>query len=709
MAHIVACSSDRPQGEEVQRTGTLELALQATAASGAVYRLRDAFFVVESVRTGQTIDVLSSEEVPSTATELRRLLNTGNFTVTLEEGWFLERVSRGSGGSGGSGGTGGMGKGGTGGSGAEGGEGMDEEHGFGGDSGEEPVRVEAFLLSDAVQFFSLFGGDEAFVSYLFQVGGEVIDFNRGTLRIGIDVIEDPSVCEPPPGVLDQKRVLLETHVEALTGMTLGDVFTALAQNGGMAADADLLYRQIYDSYASEGNATIDDAIHCGDEVTNGQPSLNGFPIVCDRVERFHVDDQFSFFQTAFVNRMDLAPQNGAHCGQQRLIFASNSINRAFMIVEAQIPNPHPEIGILGCAPLAEFWRAQNDIDDPVERGERLSTAFLVGDPDLQAEGFGPFLTATNLTVGSGQIRTNQFDDFPWTLREFKLALNGDNLSAIPFPTAESPPGVLWNDGIDTPQGDACRQSFLAAADQLMGNDLGAMSFVVDSACKDAESRNDFSQDYQSQLGDGFRAELDTALAGTGLSADDFANRAQFVGSCIGCHEEAVGKFLGNGLFAPFSNGFVHVQEFPVQCAANDPELCFQPSQALTDVFLPSRLQVMGEILDIPIIVDPCTGSSGGTSGGFGGSFGVGGSFGFGGAGGVGSAGAGGGVNVGGNAGSIGSAGAGDMDDAPEPAPVVVIELPAADEPVEDLQEQEEEIRDQYGERTLSGRSARSTH
>jgi len=50
-----------------------------------------------------------------------------------------------------------------------------------------------------------------------------------------------------------------------------------------------------------------------------------------------------------------------------------------------------------------------------------------------------------------------------------------------------------------------------------------------------------------------------------------------------------------------------------------------------------------------------------------------------------------------------------MDDTPEPAPVVIIELPAADEPVEDLQEQDDETRDQYGERTLSGRSARSTH
>jgi hypothetical protein len=747
VVQLVACSSDHPQGSgDAQRTGTVGLALEATAASGAVYRLRNATFEITDIHTGELVDFLSSEEVPDTARVLQRMLRTGNFTATLEQGWFMERV-RGASGSGGTGGTSGTaGKGGTsssvGGTSSEGGAfGTDDEPGSAGDfgmgatggtgmgatggtSGESEV-VEAFLLSDAVQFFSLFGGDEAFLVYQFQIGGEVIDFSRGKLNIGIDVFEDPSVCETPDDATRPGRVLLESNVDALTSMSLADVFGALASNGGLEADPDLLFRQIYDSYASAGNATIEDTVHCGDEMTDGVPTLNGFPITCDRVERLHVNDQFSFFQTAFINRMDLAPENGAHCGQMRAIFASNSLNRAFMIIEAQIPNPAPDLGIQGCAPLAQFWFDQNQIDDPVVRGKRLATAYLQGDPGLLEAGFGPFFTATNITVGSGQIRTNQFDDFPWTLREFKLAQDGTNLKAIPFPTAESPNGALWNENVDLPAGPACRENFLEAADQVLTNNMAEMSFVVNSECKDAESRNDFSEDYSSQMSDGLRTALNERLAGTGLSADDVANRARFAGSCIGCHQESSGRFLGNGVFAPFSGDFTHVEEFSSQCRGES-GACFQLSNALTDVFLPNRLMVMGQILDVPIIPDPCDGSSGGTggtggvgAGGFAGSFGVGGSFT------AGAPGAGGSVaGTGGRGGGVGgrgmgvggsTAGEGDpgeapgMEEAPAPAPKIEIDLPPADEPVEEMQENDEEIRKLYGEKTLSGRSARATH
>lgn len=50
-----------------------------------------------------------------------------------------------------------------------------------------------------------------------------------------------------------------------------------------------------------------DAIHCGDESTDGVPTLNGYPIECDRLELAQVDLLDEFFPTAFVNRIDLAP------------------------------------------------------------------------------------------------------------------------------------------------------------------------------------------------------------------------------------------------------------------------------------------------------------------------------------------------------------------------------------------------------------------
>jgi hypothetical protein len=767
---LIACSSDRSDGHgDEKRTGSLSLALQATAGSGSVYRLRDAFFQITDVRSGQAVQFLFSEDGLPQDTELRAMLDRGDYTVTLQPGWFLERVSGPTGGgTGGVGGTmggfggifgGGAGKGGIpmgeAGAAAEpksaqkkapapepaGEAGAGEPIGgsggssstagsfsigggfpdFGGDGsvggtfagGSGPIGgtggsssseiVDAHLVSNAVQFFSIFGGDDEFVNYQFKVGGEVIDFNKGKLHVSISV-DDSEACQVPSDVTRPERVLLESNVDAVSQMNLSSAFKVLASNGGLMADPDRLYREIYDSYASADQAALPDAVHCGDEMTNGVPTLNGFPIDCNRAEAAHVNDMQSFFATAFVNRIDLAPANGAHCGQQRVIFANPSRGRAFMIMEAQIPNPSPELGIDGCRPLAQFWLDQNSEPDAKVRGARLAQAFLFGGVQGLAEfGFGPFFTAENLTVGSGQIRTNQFDSFPWTLREFKLALDGSSLTALPFPTAESPNGALWNEDAGLSQGDACRQSFLTALDGVLTDNLSQMSFVVDAACKDAESRNDFSEDYASQMSPGFSSLIEEKLlsVGSSLSATDVANRARFSGSCMGCHNEASGSFLGNNVFAPFSDDFPQVQESASSCRDGETGQCFRTSNALNTVFLPARLLVMSNLLGVPIVSNPCSGGGGGTAGG--GNNGFGGSFGMGG-----------GVTAG-TSSTGGASSGGGMIPLPlppgssEPAPVVEIELPPADEPVAEMQETEQEIREEYGDVTISGKSAKSTH
>jgi len=773
---LAACSSDHSDGHgQKESTGTLALALQATSNTGSVYRLHNAIFQITNARSGENVAFLFSDDMPD-ATELVTTLDRSDYTVTLQPGWFLERVS-GSGGSGGgtagsatggkSGGFGGTFAGGdagfpapasgatpvpspsagevggdasaggaptTGGSfptagsfsiggdaGAggqpptEGGVGPSAGSGGtinGGGSGPGGgVVVDAQLISNAVQFFSIFGGDDEFVNYQFKVGGEVIDFNRGKLHIGISV-DDTEACQVPSDVTNARRILLESNVDAVSQVSLSMAFQALASNGGHTGDPLALYQQVYDSYASADRALLPGAIHCGDEMTNGVPTLNGFPIDCNRAEAAHVNDIGNFFATAFVNRIDLAPTNGAHCGQQRMIFANRSRGRAFMILEAQIPNPSPELGIDGCLPLAQFWMNQNDNPDAAARGALLSQAFLQGGVKGLAEfGFGAFLTAENLTVGSGQIRTNQFDSFPWTLREFKLALAGDALTAVPFPVAEAPNGALWNENSGLSQGDACRQSFLSALDGVLSDNLATMSFVVDAACKDAESRNDFSEDYAGQLSQGFRSQLQDKLKSLGsqLTPDDVANRARFAGSCIGCHNEASSSALGAGLFAPFSLDFPQVLESESQCKDGETGQCFITSNALDTVFLPGRLQVMSNLLGVPIIPNPCNGGGGG--GGFGGSSGfgggaTGGTFGRAGSGSRAGA-ASGGFATGGDA--IGGGMAPPPRAAPQAAPVVIIDLPSADEPVDQLQEEDQEIRRDYGDVTISGKSAKSTH
>ncbi len=747
LSNVIGCSDSKGDAQEQPAsTGKLRLGLTARAQSGNVYRLRNAFFDVVNSRTGEFEASLFSEDFGN-VDEITTLIDRGSHLVTLQPGWFLEIVT-----GGGSAGTGGVATGGapskggggfigkgTGGSPSfpEGGfAGDDGDFGFGGDLGfggdfsfggdpgssggfgGEPVPpppppggfggepfppqggfagfpdgpgqpVDAQLLSDAVQFFFLNGGDDAFVTYVFQVGGDVIDFDKGRLHIGIAVDEVEPPCVAPEGVIDPRRALFENSVPALSSVALSDAFEAIAANEGHGTDPELLYQQLFDSYASAENAVLPDAVHCGDETTDGQPSLNGYPLTCDRVEHAQVDNFFEWFATGFVNRMDLAPQNGAHCGQQRMIFSnSNGFgSRVFMIIEAQIPNPAPELGIQGCVPIARFWLDQNSIDDPFERGARLRDAFLFGHPDLLAAGFGPFLSPSHVTVGSGQIRTNNFVQDPWLLREFKLAVDGDELTVLPFPTAEAPNGNLFNELSGLPQGEACRENILDAMEGLLTNDPAQMSFVVSQECKDAESRNDFSQDYAANMSSGFIDQINERFGGTGLDAFDLGNRAWFAGSCIGCHNEAAGLFLGNGVFAPLSHDFVHSADFTTDCGDT---VCFPESDAMARVFLPQRLQVMSNLLGIELPSNPCEG--GGGNGGFGGF-------------------AGGAPSTGGSFGFAGSAG--EEEPLPEllpgPAPEVEISLPEASTPVEELDERDAEIREEYGELTIGNRSAQVTH
>jgi hypothetical protein len=247
------------------------------------------------------------------------------------------------------------------------------------------------------------------------------------------------------------------------------------------------------------------------------------------------------------------------------------------------------------------------------------------------------------------VRTNNFNDFIWTLREFHFQ-SAPAVLPLPQPVAESPNGELWNDTSPLAQGPACRQSFLDAvrAGALGGDNLSAMTFPVAQACKDAESPNDFfRQDYQLHLLQGsgaFQQQLDQALAGTGLTALDIANRARFAGSCMGCHQEASGSDLGGNSFAPIQGDFVHVSEQLLEdCGDGTP--CRGLSNAMRDEFIPHRLAVQARLLE-------SAGSCGGGS-----------------AGGAGAAGTGGTSSTGSGGGSTGgAAGSGAAGGSPLPVP-----------------------------------------
>jgi len=583
---------------------------------------------------------LSSENDPLSST-LEATLPIGEYQINLFDGWVLEKVVDG-----------------------------------------EAVSVEARLVGSSFQTFSIAANEETVVSYRFETNGEVVEFGQGRLIIQIEVDERQSVGD------NARRGVMETSLGALTGLSLRNTLQVALQNSGAsqtgvtALDA---YHAIVDSYSTADVGRDPDAAHCDDELTDGQPSLNGFPLACPRQEAQQFDNLDAWFPIAVVNRLDLAPADGANCGQQRMIFANDSSignGRMFMILEAELPNPNPECGVDACRPIAEFWSSLTTVDDPAQRGQMLAAAFL----DSGVGAFPPFMNSDHLGPQGGQVRTNNFNDFQWTLREFHFQ-SAPEVLPLPQPVSEAPNGELWNDLSGLPQGEACRESFLQAMGGLLGNNLNAMSFPVAQQCKDAESPNDFfRQDYATHLGNGsgeFVDEMQQALAGTGLSAFDIAARARFAGSCMGCHQEASGSSLGGGLSAPFSGDFVQVSEFGIE-DCGDGTACFALSNALRDVFLPARLEVQARLLASPSSCDSGSGGTGGAGGGAGagGSAGSGGGAGVGGAAGSGGASSGGAAGIGGS-GGVGQAGSSSTGGAgpqlPPEGPVPVFSAPSSGE------------------------------
>lgn len=411
------------------------------------------------------------------------------------------------------------------------------------------------------------------------------------------------------GDLDPRRVLIETRPAVLDEIGLDEVLAAIATNAGLDPAPQDTHDRLFDTYRV-GPMGEFSGPHCDDEQVEGGPSLNGFPLICPRSE-----GAFAAFDGALagwgaiaaVNRIDMAPQDGAHCGEQRMIFANpNMVGRAFIILEAEIPNPAPECGVAACGAVARFWAELHEVDDPAERRARLRAAFIDGDAELQAAGFGPFMSADNLTFGSGQVRTNNFVTGPWTLREYELVpldVGGQTLvQPQPVPVSGSPHDLLWNDLLFNPVGTQCRDAMLDALPGLLGDDVATLGWTIPEACRSSESVEfqDFYEDHLLSGSGSFVTEIEAEIAavapGSGLDAADVARRAQFGGSCIGCHEHSAGVSLGGGLVAPPSLGFVHVSEELTEPCGDGSE-CFAISPALGEAFLPQRMSALHQVLE----------------------------------------------------------------------------------------------------------------
>ncbi|MFO0724409.1 MAG: hypothetical protein U1E65_11535 [Myxococcota bacterium] len=420
---------------------------------------------------------------------------------------------------------------------------------------------------------------------------------RGGIGVSIQ-----GLSQTPLIPLDQRRSLAVTDTVILTNFTLSRVLGALAQQAGAGQIADMLFRQLWDTQ-NAAPGLIDGAArpHCSD---NGG-TLNGFPYPCRSSEGAQagapaVNNLSSYQAIGLFNRFDLAPVNGADCGEYRIVFGkTQGPGRAFLIFEAALPNPRPDLGLEGCRPVVDFWRDLSAEASPTARAARLDNFYFFGLP-----GFSPVVHLANYGAGArgvGQIRANMFIEPDWLLREFKTAQACPScaLQIVPVTVKTNPFGGLFSAASSDPRAAEFQTTFFPAqVAALATGDVNTFNYTVpdrfNAGGSDAQifqSVDDYLLQFQGNAA--FRATIQARLSAIGspLTPENIVARAEAL-SCAGCHQRSNFADLG-GFSFPASAGFVQSTEF--QESGPDGNR-FHISSALTGTFLPQRAAVMNAFL-----------------------------------------------------------------------------------------------------------------
>lgn len=269
---------------------------------------------------------------------------------------------------------------------------------------------------------------------------------------------------------------------------------------------------------------------------------------------------------AISNRFDLAPANGANCGEYRIAFGGNhpfgNGFATFLIFEAKYPNPNPAQGLNGCRPVADFWANLSTINDPVLRGAQLRQFYLSGINGLPAVvDVNNYRGQENPSGASGQIRRNVRASraTSWTFNEFRTVVDGSRNLNIITSTVKDVPDAQFAQDSQTPNALAFQQAVIAGLNtpnaNLLATNMSSLGYSLPFSL-DKESDNIpsiaftdnsrlFAPNNFNTTGQ-FAQSLQTKLnqVGSPLTPIQVINRVNAL-TCGGCHGQ--GQDLGNGL------------------------------------------------------------------------------------------------------------------------------------------------------------------
>lgn len=445
----------------------------------------------------------------------------------------------------------------------------------------------------------------------------------GEAELNVDRLAE--AVQPPPTTVDARRSLAITEQPILANFGLQRVLQQIITTSGVSGiSPTTLFNQWWDTQNPKPG--LGRGPHC-DDVTDaaGYPLVNGYPYTCRPApaegsqascDPFAAGSACAYMPVGLFMRFDLAPADGSHCGEYRIVFAKTSgrtetQNRNLLIFEAAVGNPHANQGLRGCQKIVRAFADLSTESDIERRRIELEHIYFDGfdefDPVVSYQNFG------DNSLGAGQVRTNSFiqPDAPrvWSLREFKLARVCTSTCALQFvPVSDkvNPFGPLFDGTLMLPNSSAFQAAFLNEVPRLAAADPNAIAMHPSDLFNSGQSQAASAvteTNYPVNFGPpdrttAFRSAIQTTLLGLGssLTPDDIVQRAQ-VTSCAGCHRFSNNASLGNATYWPSSLGFTHVSERDVDLETLGGVTRFRVSDALTSLLLPHRKQLVEDFLN----------------------------------------------------------------------------------------------------------------